>query len=278
MARLALLASIGAVIVCFVTSAAAADGGPSPGVSTGWNGVLSRNGQVRYVAVTTGPNTVVEAVAVLGGRVLRWTTIQGAFGIPAVAFDGSSGGLSHDGRTLVLSSFPTAPGSGSWTRFAFLKARNLQLKSTVALKGSFSFDALSPDASTLYVIQYTSAQDYTQYRVRAYDLVGRQLLPDAIVDRREPDEQMHGGPVTRLTTSDGRWAYTLYARQTDAPFIHALDTVERKAYCIDLPLEYELQRQMGMRLRLHGTGRIDVRSRYRTVAVVDLQKLEARKA
>jgi hypothetical protein len=278
MARLALLASVGAAIVCFVTSAAAADGGPSPGVSSGWNGVLSRNGQVRYVAVATGSNTVVEAVAVLGGRVLRWTTIHGAFGVPAVAFDGSNGGLSHDGKTLVLSSFPTRPGSGTWTRFALFRPRDLRLLSTIALKGSFSFDALSPDASTLFLIQYTSAQDYTQYRVRAYDLVKRQLVPDAIVDRREPDEQMHGGPVTRLTTSDGRWAYTLYARQTDAPFIHALDTVERKAYCIDLPLRYQLQRQMGMRLRLHGTGRIDVRSRYRTVAVVDLQKLEARKA
>lgn len=278
MARLALLASVCAAIVCFVASAAAADGGPSPGVSTGWNGVVSRNGQVRYVAVATGSSTVVEAVAVLGGRVLRWATIHGAFGVPAVAFDGSNGGLSHDGKTLVLSSFPTRPGSGSWTRFALLRARNLRLMSTIALKGSFSFDALSPDASTLYLIQYTSSQDYTQYRVRAYDLVKRELVPDAIVDRREPDEQMHGGPVTRLTTSDGRWAYTLYGRQTDAPFIHALDTVERAAYCIDLPLGYGLQRQMGMRLRLHGAGRIDVRSRYRTVAVVDLQKLEARKA
>lgn len=273
---IALLASVVAAAAAAV--GAAADGGPSPGVYTGWNGVASHNGQVRYVAVTTRYSTVVEAVRVLGGRVLRWTTIPGVYGVPAVAYDGSMGGLSSDGRTLVLSSYPRAPGSGGFTRFAFLKTRNLQLKSTVALKGSFSFDALSPDESTLYLIQYTSAQDYTRYRVRAYDLVHQQLIPDAIVDRREPDEQMQGGPVTRLTTPDGRWSYTLYARQTDAPFIHALDTVERKAYCIDLPLGFGQQRQMGMRLRFHGDERIDVRSRYRTVAVVDMRKLEARKA
>jgi hypothetical protein len=258
--------------------AAAADGGPSPGVYSGWNGVLSRNGQVRYVAVTARASTVVEVVRVLGGRVLRWTTIPGTYGTPAVAYDGSMGGLSQDGKTLVLASYPRVPGGGGATRFAFLKTRNLQLKTTVVLKGSFSFDALSPDGSTMYLIQYTSAQDYTQYRVRAYDVVRGQLIPDAIVDRREPDEQMNGGPVTRLTTPDGRWAYTLYARQSEAPFIHALDTVERKAYCIDLPLKFEQQRQMGMRLRFHGPQRIDVRSRYRTVAVVDTQKLEARKA
>jgi hypothetical protein len=230
------------------------------------------------VAVTTGRSTVVEVVRVLGGRVLRWATIPGSYGIPAVAYDGSMGGLSHDGKTLVLSSYPTAPGSGSHTRFAALKARNLRLESTAVLKGSFSFDALSPDASTLYLIQYTSAQDFTRYRVRAYDLVEQQLVPGAIVDRREPGEQMHGGPVTRLTTPDGRWAYTLYARQSAAPFVHALDTIEQKAYCIDLPLGFTQQRQMGMRLRFHGPARIDVRSRYRTVAVVDMQKLEARKA
>lgn len=258
--------------------AAAADGGPSPGVYTGWNGVLARNGQVRYVAVPTGRVTVVEAVRVLGGRVVRWTSIRGTYGVPAVAYDGFAGGLSHDGKTLVLASFPGAPGRGTSTRFAFLKTRTLQLQATIALRGSFSFDALAPDMSTLYLIQYTSARDYTQYRVRAYDIASRQLLPDAIVDKREPDEQMRGGPVSRLATPDGRWAYTLYARQGKAPFIHALDTVERNAYCIDLPLGFSQQRQMTLRLRFHGEQRIDVRSRRSTVATVDMEKLEARRA
>jgi hypothetical protein len=32
-----------------------------------------------------------------------------------------------------------------------------------------------------------------------------------------------------------RWAYTLYLRPSGAPFVHALDTVHRRAVCVDLP-------------------------------------------
>jgi hypothetical protein len=72
------------------------------------------------------------------------------------------------------------------------------------------------------------------YEVRAYDLVGRRLLPAPIVDPREPDEKMQGLPMTRTMSPDGRWAYTLYAKPSGAPFIHALDTERRTAACIDL--------------------------------------------
>lgn len=45
---------------------------------------------------------------------------------------------------------------------------------------------------------------------------------------------MTGQPVTRASSADGTWAYTLYTRQRDAPFVHALDTRRREAVCIDL--------------------------------------------
>src|SRR5437879_8810815 len=82
--------------------AAGADGGPSPGVSWGWDGVVGSGKQVRYVAIPTGRNTVVELVRVLGGRVLRWTAIRGSYGVPLVTVFGSAEGLSRDGKTLVL--------------------------------------------------------------------------------------------------------------------------------------------------------------------------------
>ena len=46
---------------------------------------------------------------------------------------------------------------------------------------------------------------------------------------------MTGFAVTRATSRDGRWDYTLYIRPNDVPFIHALDTVALRAVCIDLP-------------------------------------------
>jgi hypothetical protein len=276
MRRPALVFIAAVVVAALAAVAAAADGGPSPGVYWGWNGILGRGGQVRYVAIPSNRMTVVEAVRVLGGRVVRWTSIAGSYGVPSVAYDGSAGGLSRDGKTLVLASSTSAPGTHGATRFVVLKTRTLRPRATIVLRGSFSFDALAPDASTLYLIQYTSAQDYNRYRVRAYDINSQRLLPGAIVDRREPDEAMTGGPVTRLTTADGRWAYTLYARQGKAPFVHALDTVEQKAYCIDLPLRFSQQRQMTLRLRFRGEQALEVRSRHSTVAVVDMEKLEAR--
>jgi len=278
MRRTAFLVLAAAVAAGGAAMSAAADGGPSPGVSVGWNGVLGPGHQVRYVAVPSGRNTVVESVRVLGGRVLAWSSIRGGYGVPQVAWDGSLGGLTRDGKTLVLASYATIPGTGSSTRFVVIRTRTLRVHDRVALRGSFSYDAISPDASTLYLIEYTAAQDSTRYRVRAYDLLKRQLVPGAIVDRREPDEQMQGGPVTRATTPDGRWAYTLYARQAQPPFVHALDTVKHQAFCIDLPLRLSQQSQMTLRLGFHGANELRVRAGRKTLAVVDTEKLEARKA
>ena len=46
---------------------------------------------------------------------------------------------------------------------------------------------------------------------------------------------MAGTPMTRTTSADGRWVYTLYQKPSGEPFVHALDTVGGAAYCIDLP-------------------------------------------
>jgi hypothetical protein len=45
---------------------------------------------------------------------------------------------------------------------------------------------------------------------------------------------MRGNPLTRATSADGRWAYTLYDGGGGTPFVHALDTVSGSAHCIDL--------------------------------------------
>src|SRR4249919_2584774 len=75
---------------------AAADGGPAPGAAVGWDGVRLPRGAVRYVALISGPRTVVAAVRVRDGRVVDYTNVKGGFGIPTVAWDGGTDGLARD--------------------------------------------------------------------------------------------------------------------------------------------------------------------------------------
>jgi hypothetical protein len=226
-----------AVVVALVATAGAtgsggalADGSKaSPGVLAGWDGVRAPGSDVRYVALPNRTETSLAAVRVPSGRIVRFSTLAGLFGVPLVAFDGTAGGLAADGKTLVLAS-----SGGAGSRFAVVSTRTLRPLRTISLRGSWAFDALSPDGRTLYAIEYRSPGDAFAYRVRAVDLTTGRVRPGAIVDPREPDEQMGGLPLTRASSANGVWAYTLYTN-AEHPFVHALDTRRGVAFCIDLP-------------------------------------------
>jgi hypothetical protein len=250
------------------------DGLPVKNVDVGQTGVEDPAADVRYVAVGAGRGTVVHRIRRNGGRLLGSRVLPGRYTIPAVAYDGSSAGLSADGGTLVLiaprRTFPRAK-----TRFAVLETNGLELRETLTLPGDFSFDALSPDARWLYLIQYTSPKDPVQYRVRALDLLNGRLHPDPVIDKREPDEAMNGHPLTRATSPDGRWAYTLY-EGSEHPFVHALDTENRDARCIDLDWLHGRKDLWAMRFTVAADGgRLSVKARGKDVAVVDTRTFEA---
>ena len=254
-----------AALVC--ASAAAADGLPVLGVDVGPKGVALRT--VRWVTLPAGSDTIVARTGVFGGRVLTYTTLPGTFTIPAVAYDGSASGLSADGRTLVLIeprvSFPRAR-----TTFAIVDAKRLRLVRRFTLRGDFSFDAISPHAKTLFLIQYVAPKDPSRYAVRAYDLAAGRLLPAPVVDPRERDEAMRGSPVTRTTSPDGRWAYTLYDGGGATPFVHALDTTGRTARCIDMPMLVGRRDLYQLRLTVADAGRrIEVRAKDEPIAFVE---------
>jgi hypothetical protein len=224
---------VAALVAVLVPAAAHADGLPVLGVDVGSTGVATSSDGARYVTVPAGSRTIVERVAQQGGQVLAWRSLRGNFAIPAVAYDGSAGGLSADGATLVLieprTSFPRPT-----TKLLVLSTASLKPLRAVKLHGDFSFDAVSPDGSWLYFIHYISPTDPTRYLVQAYDIRRGRLMAKPIIDPNEPGEKMRGNPLSRAMSADGRWAYTLYDGAGATPFVHALDTVARSAHCIDL--------------------------------------------
>ena len=243
------------LVVALAAAPAALAGGPSPGVSHGGGGVLGPGGGVRYTTVGTTRHTTV--VAIRGGLVVRSTTIDGGYGIPAIDFNGSKGGLSADGSTLVLGD--TALRNGRYplkkqSSFAVLATNPLSLQARVTLKGDFSFDALSPDGSKLYLIQHKGGPNLNRYVVRAYDLREQRLLPGLIADRTQRGWVMQGSPVTRATSAGGRWVYTLYMNPGGYPFVHALDTVRGEAHCIGIPWKGKQDTLWKMRLHLGDGG------------------------
>lgn len=252
----------------------AADGLPVVNVEVGAKGVTNPGLRHRFVALSTGKDTLVARIDRRSGRVRGFRTIRGRYTIPAVAYDGSAAGLSANGKSLALivprPGFPRAR-----TTFALLDAGTLRRRETLALQGDFSFDAMSPDGRWLYLIQYTSPDDPLQYQVRALDAFSGKLDPKPIVDPREPDEAMNGHPLTRATSPDGRWAYTLY-EGTEHPFVHALDTAGRSARCIDLDGLHGRKDLWQLRFGVSPDGReLSVRSGRDIVAVVNTRTFAA---
>jgi hypothetical protein len=205
---------------------------PGPVATQGGPGVLSRDGTLRFVAANDGSRTLLRAIRRSDGTVARSRSLPSAFGISVLSPNGGYGeGLSHDGKTLVLQSM----GFGPRTRFVIIDTGDLSTRDTISLRGTFAYDALSPDGSRLYLIQHTSVQDVEHYIVRAYDLKEHALLPGRIADKTQKSWIMQGWSVSRATTANGRWVYTLYANPGGYPFVHALDTVAGVAHCVGLP-------------------------------------------
>jgi hypothetical protein len=242
-----LLALAAIALLALVPASAAADGLPAVGIDA--RPLSAPGGDVEYLTKAGKRSTrLIERVRTGGAQ--RERRIPGVFSIPAVAYDSSPSGISANGRRLILIS-PRTRYPRKRTTFAVVDPRHLNVRRLIHLKGDFSFDAISPDGSLMYLIKY-DPRNLTRYEVRAYNMHAQNLVADPVVDPNEP-EPMTGVPVTRTSSLDGRWAYTLYD-SPEHPFVHALDTARRTAVCIDLD---DLPRAWGSSLELHGP-RLDV--------------------
>jgi hypothetical protein len=246
------------VIVVAVALAAAVPAGavgPWPGTV---NVVVSATTGERFSVTSDGTTT--ELVAVREGRT-RKLQLRGTWRVPAVTSTELPGGLSPDGKLLVLAQVSPMNGLRTASRFAVVSTTRLALRRMVVLKGEFGFDAVSADRRTLYVIEHRDEANLNSYIVRAYDLAQGKLVAEPVVAKGE-GATMSGYPIARVATTRGTWVYTLYWRSDGTTFIHALATVQRRAVCLDLEwvtgngawtARLELSRD-GKRLLVHGPG------------------------
>jgi len=254
---------VAAALAVALTATAASAKGPTPGIDTGPRGVLTPRGDVKYVAMgARGGGTVLRAIRLADRTIVRSRVIRGRYGLAVVSFDGARGGLSADGKTLVLASLDR---SESASRFAVVATGTFAVRKTIELPGLYSYDAISPTGSIVYLIEYQSSE---RYRVRALNVATGRLYAAVVVDKREAGEPMEGYPVTRATTSDGAWAFTLYGREREPAFVHALATPDRAAICIDLPWTVSRTALMHVRMAMSGTELV-LRDATGRVAVVD---------
>jgi len=232
-----------ALLVLAVPAVAHASGG---GLSAtyGGEGAKAPGNPSSYVALPDGRNSVIQELR--DGGVVRWKPIKGRYGVPQVALDGTKTGLAANGQTLVLGEIPDSYPIRE-TNLLVLDARSLRIDQRIHLRGWYSVDGTSLDGSVLYLVHYTKpTRDPSAYEVVGYDRkTGEQRV---IMDPDEPDEEMSGQPVARV--SDGIVEYTLYDNPEE-PFVHALDTGAGTAECIDLP-QLKGQDLYSLPLRLDG--------------------------
>jgi hypothetical protein len=106
--------------------------------------------------------------------------------------------------------------------------------------GNVEPEAFSNDDTNLFVLQYLPADAPVGYQVRGLDLTTGELH-NIRTDDSDLDKPMAGRARTQVLSPDGTRLYTVYVVAGEAPgdagyaFVHVLDLVAKKAFCIDLP-------------------------------------------
>jgi len=168
------------------------------------------------------------------GAVRHTLQMRGPFQLPPATISGLPGGLSPDGRWLVLEAFDapnnTAPPIA--THFLLVDTSYANPSKQIDLAGQFEFDAVSNDGQRVYMIQYLSSDSY---HVRMFNVATGHLDPTIVFDKTDGNTAMAGLKVSGVASRDGHWLYSLYIRKNQGAFIHALSLDGPIAFCLDLP-------------------------------------------
>ncbi|HET8851088.1 MAG TPA: hypothetical protein VFN02_01035 [Ktedonobacteraceae bacterium] len=207
-------------------------------------GLTSQNHQRLYTATARDGQTTISIINTQTGATMHSFVIVGRYSIAEQDFANSVS--SPDGRWLALRQSGWA---NNRTTIALVDTQAGKLVKTVQLNGTFTLDAISPQAGIIYLLQYLN-DGSNHYYVKAYDTRANQLLPTIIADKGElNDPRMVGTALTRQVSADGEFAYTLYIDATrNIAFVHILPLADKPesggsnelpvpqfARCIDLP-------------------------------------------
>lgn len=161
------------------------------------------------------------------GATLHTLQVPGYFNLPPATISDMPGGLSQNGKWLVLD----APAPAE-SHLLLIDTTYATKPAAISLQGSFRFDAVSNDGRRIYMIQQLSS---TNYYVRFFDMASMRLDPTIVFDKSDGQAAMSGLRLSGVASPDGHWLYSLYAREHKGPFIHALSLDNPLAFCIDLP-------------------------------------------
>jgi hypothetical protein len=165
------------------------------------------------------------------GTVLRTLQLPGSFEMPPATLGGAPGGLSQNGRYLVLQA---AGPRVSATHMLLIDTQQFNVAKRIDLNGRYEFDAVNNNGQGVYVLEYPNAAD-SYYHVRVYEVPAGQLGAYTVVDKGNPNEVMTGVRLSGVFSPDGQWLYSLYARANQGAFVHALNLSNPYAFCLDLP-------------------------------------------
>jgi WD40 repeat protein len=166
------------------------------------------------------------------GATLHTLRLPGDYRLPPATLSGLPGGLSQNGHWLAVVAFDMAGNIPSATHFLVIDTTYAGSPRRVDLWGYYNFDAISNDGKRLYLIEFVSS---TNYRVRMYDVDLGLMDPTIVFDKSDGSQAMAGLRLAGVASPDGSWLYSIYVREKQGPFIHALTLDAPIAFCIDLP-------------------------------------------
>jgi hypothetical protein len=191
-------------------------------------GVTSADWRHLYIAM----GSTLTDINPNSGATLHTLRLPGDYHLPFATMTGMPGGLSQNGRWLVVQAFDDTPeGPPKASHLLVIDTSYAKVPVRIDLPGAFEFDAISNDGRRVFLIEVVSA---SIYRVRFYEL-GVGLNPNIVVDKSDGTEAMTGLRVSGVPSPDGQWLFSLYVREHDSPFIHALNLDNAFALCLDLP-------------------------------------------